>query len=120
GSLNNETGVPLTLLGLRPWHDHAVIEMGMRGLGQIEHLTRIAEPEIGVVTNAGVAHVGVVGSVEKIAQGKGELFAHLAPGGCAIHPFEDPRLTRYAAAAPRRLAFGTADGADVRLLDHRP
>ncbi|HUH04920.1 MAG TPA: UDP-N-acetylmuramoyl-L-alanyl-D-glutamate--2,6-diaminopimelate ligase, partial [Kofleriaceae bacterium] len=70
GSLNNETGVPLTLLGLRPFHDYAVIEMGMRGLGQIAYLVDIAEPHVGVVVNAGSAHVGVVGSVEDIARGK--------------------------------------------------
>src|SRR5207249_6692417 len=72
GSLNNETGVPLTLARLRPWHRHAVVEMGMRGLGQIDYLARWAEPDVGVVVNAGVAHVGVVGSIDAIAQGKSE------------------------------------------------
>ncbi len=119
-SLNNETGVPLTLLGLRPYHDHAVIEMGMRGLGQIAYLAGIAEPDVGVVVNAGVAHVGVVGSVEAIARGKGEIFAGLPRHGVAVLPAGDPRLREHAAAAPRRITFGEEDGADVQLVGYRP
>ncbi|HWM88477.1 MAG TPA: UDP-N-acetylmuramoyl-L-alanyl-D-glutamate--2,6-diaminopimelate ligase [Kofleriaceae bacterium] len=119
-SLNNETGVPLSLLGLRPFHDHAVIEMGMRGLGQIAYLAGIAEPDVGVVVNAGVAHVGVVGSVEAIARGKAEIFAGLPPEGCAVLPAGDARLREHAAIAPRRITFGEEDGADVRLAGYRP
>ena len=120
GSLNNETGVPLTLLGLRPHHDMAVVEMGMRGLGQIAELCAIAEPDVGVVVNAGVAHVGVVGSVEAIARGKGEMFHHLPEGGCAVLPSGDPRLAREAERAPRRITFGEEAGAGVRLRGYRP
>lgn len=120
GSLNNETGVPLSLLGLRPFHDFAVIEMGMRGLGEIDYLTRIAEPDVGVVVNAGVAHVGVVGSVEAIARGKSEIFGHLPPHGVAILPSGDPRLAEHASGAPRRLTFGTDGDADVRLTAYHP
>ena len=120
GSLNNETGVPITLLGLRPHHDLAVVEMGMRGLGQIAELCAIAEPDVGVVVNAGVAHVGVVGSVEAIARGKGEIFHRLPPDGCAVLPAGDPRLAREAEGAPRRLTFGEEPGADVRLTGYRP
>lgn len=120
GSLNNETGVPLTVLGLRPFHDYGVVEMGMRGLGQIAYLTELARPNVGVVVNAGVAHLGVLGSVEAIAQGKGEIFAGLRSGGCAVYPVDDQRLAGYAKAADRQLTFGTTDGADVRLVDYRP
>ncbi len=120
GSLNNETGVPLTLLGLRPHHDLAVVEMGMRGLGQIAELCAIAEPDVGVVVNAGVAHVGVVGSVEAIARGKGEMFHQLPPDGCAVLPAGDPRLAREAERAPRRITFGEEAGAGVRLRGYRP
>ena len=118
-SLNNETGVPLTLLGLRPHHEYAVVEMGMRGLGQIAYLASIAEPDVGVVVNAGVAHVGVLGSVDAIAQGKGEIFASLPPHGCAILPAGDPRLAHHATRAPRRMTFGEEAGADVRLVSYR-
>ena len=119
-SLNNETGVPLTLLGLRPYHDHAVIEMGMRGLGQIAYLAGIAEPDVGVVVNAGVAHVGVVGSVDAIARGKGEIFAGLPRDGVAVLPAGDIRLREHAAAAPRRITFGEEEAADVQLVGYRP
>ena len=119
GSLNNETGVPLTLLGLRPHHDMAVVEMGMRGLGQIAELCAIAEPDVGVVVNAGVAHVGVVGSVEAIARGKGEIFHRLPEDGCAVLPAGDPRLAREAEKAPRRISFGEEPGAGVRLAAYR-
>jgi murE/murF fusion protein len=108
GSLNNETGVPLTLLGLRPHHGAAVIEMGMRGLGQIDYLARMSEPDVGAVLNAGTAHIGVVGSAEAIARGKAEIFAALGPDGTAVFPADDARLAGYAASAPRRLSFGRA------------
>jgi UDP-N-acetylmuramoyl-tripeptide--D-alanyl-D-alanine ligase len=111
--------VPLTLLGLQPFHQVAVLEMGMRGLGQIGYLCEIAEPDIGVVVNAGVAHLGVIGSVEDIARGKAEMFGCLPAGGVAIYPAGDRRLQRYARAAPRALSFGDAEGADVRLLEYR-
>jgi MurE/MurF fusion protein len=106
GSLNNETGVPLTLLGLMPHHEAAVIEMGMRGLSQIAYLARIAEPDVGAVLNAGTAHIGVVGSASAIAQGKSEIFAALGPDGTAVFPADDARLAGYARVAPRRLRFG--------------
>jgi MurE/MurF fusion protein len=118
-SLNNETGVPLSLLGLRRFHDYAVIEMGMRHLGDIAYLAGIAEPDVGVVVNAGIAHVGVVGSVEAIARGKSEIFAGLPPHGCAVLPADDARLRGYAGAAPRRITFGEVEEADVRLTDYR-
>jgi murE/murF fusion protein len=115
GSFNNETGVPLTLLGLAPHHEAAVVEMGMRGLGQIAYLARIAEPDVGAVLNAGTAHIGVVGSADAIAQGKSEIFAALGPDGTAVFPAGDARLVGYAASAPRRLRFGHAsDDAGAR------
>ena len=120
GSLNNETGVPLTLFGLRRYHDFGVVEMGMRGLGQIAYLAGIAEPDVGVVVNAGTAHIGVVGSADAIAQGKGEIFGGLANEGAAVFPAFDARLATRAAAAPRRLGFGDRPGADVQLLRYEP
>jgi UDP-N-acetylmuramoyl-tripeptide--D-alanyl-D-alanine ligase len=121
GSLNNETGVPLTLLRLRPSHKFAVVEMGMRGLGQIAYLRGFVEPEVGVIVNAGVAHVGIVGSVEKIAQGKSEIW--LAPGAAthAIYPHADNRLRELAfergIPVERHLSFGAEPGASIRVLD---
>ncbi|HTM20138.1 MAG TPA: Mur ligase family protein [Kofleriaceae bacterium] len=112
--------MPLTLLGLRPHHDYAVVEMGMRGLGQIAYLCSLAEPHVGVVVNAGIAHVGVVGSVDDIARGKSEIFAGLPGYGAAVLPAGDPRLAAHAAAAPRRITFGEEPDADVRLVEYHP
>ena len=116
GSLNNETGVPLTLARLRPEHRFAVVEMGMRGLGQIDYLAEIAEPDVGVVVNAGVAHVGVVGSVEAIARGKAEIWGRLRDGGAAVYPHCDARLA--ALARGRRFTFGP--GGDVAVMGYTP
>jgi murE/murF fusion protein len=121
GSLNNETGVPLTVLGLRPFHRYGVIEMGMRGLRQIEELTLIAEPDVAVVINAGTAHIELLGSTDAIAQAKGEIWMGLRPGGTVVRPHGDARLAAHAHAhAPgaRTLTFGEEAGADVRLVDY--
>ena len=67
GSLNNETGVPLTLLGLRAHHRFGVIEMGMRGAGQIDYLTTFTRPDVAAVVNAGTAHIELLGSTDAIA-----------------------------------------------------
>lgn len=120
GSLNNETGVPFTLLGLQRYHDAAVIEMGMRGLGQIDYLAGLTEPTVSVVVNAGEAHVGVVGTTDDIARGKAEVFGRLGPGGVAVVPADDTRLLHLAEQAAERITFGMADDADVRLLSYRP
>lgn len=90
GSFNNEIGLPLTLLALEGSHEAAVLEMGMRGLGQIRELCRLAEPDIGIITNVGVAHLGLLGSQEKIFQAKGELAEAIPPGGSCILNGEDP------------------------------
>jgi len=123
GSLNNETGVPLTLLGLRPHHRFAVIEMGMRGRGQIEYLTRMATPDVAVVVNAGTAHIELLGSTDAIAEAKSEIWMGLAPGGAVVRPAGDARLARWAGAhAPgaRTFTFGDESGADVRLASYAP
>lgn len=86
---NNEIGVPLTLFQLTRQHEAAVIEMGMRGLGEIDRLAEIAEPTIGVITNIGYAHIEWLGSREAIAQAKSELLARLPAGGTAILPYHD-------------------------------
>ena len=71
GNLNNDIGMPMTLLNLRKQHNVAVIEMGMNHLGEIDYLTRIAQPNIAVINNAGTAHIGELGSRENIAKAKG-------------------------------------------------
>ena len=77
GNLNNHIGVPLTLLGRKPTHRVAVIEMGMNHFGEIALLTQLAEPTIAVITNAAAAHLEGVGSLAGVAEAKGEIFAGL-------------------------------------------
>ena len=120
GSLNNETGVPLTLLGLRPFHAFGVVEMGMRGKGQIEHLTRLAEPDVAVVLNAGTAHIELLGSTAAIVEAKAEIWLGLRDGGTVVRPFDDPRLERFAWAhrpRARHVTFGDGLG-DVSLFEY--
>lgn len=89
---NNDIGVPLTLMGAHQGHAAVVLEMGMRGLGEIERLSRCAEPEIAVITNIGTAHIGRLGSRASIAQAKCEITAALAPQGVVVIPAGDALL----------------------------
>ena len=91
-NFNNEIGVPKTLLELRDRHDFAVIEMGMRASGEIADLTRIALPDIAVITNVGTAHIGRLGSEQAIANAKCELLAELDKAGVAILNHDCDRL----------------------------
>ena len=91
-NFNNEIGVPKTLLQITSEHSYAVIEMAMRGLGEIALLTDIARPTIGVITNVGTAHIGRVGSREAIAQGKCELLAQMPDTSIAILNYDNPLL----------------------------
>jgi UDP-N-acetylmuramoyl-tripeptide--D-alanyl-D-alanine ligase len=84
GNLNNDIGMPLTLLKLSDQHRYAVIEMGMNHLGEIAYLSRLARPDIALINNACTAHIGEVGSVEGIARAKGEIFEGLRPAGTAV------------------------------------
>lgn len=89
-NFNNEIGVPQTVFGLEETHTACVIEMGMRGLGQIRRLAEIAAPTVGVVTNIGLSHVELLGSQENIARAKAELFELLPhDGGVAVYPAND-------------------------------
>ncbi|MBW3624868.1 MAG: UDP-N-acetylmuramoyl-tripeptide--D-alanyl-D-alanine ligase [Armatimonadetes bacterium] len=92
GSQNGETGVPLALLNLTEAHQYAVLEMGMRGPGQIRYLAEIVRPEVGVITNIGRAHLEFLGSQENVARAKGELLECLPPDGTAILPSADSYL----------------------------
>ena len=89
GNLNNDIGMPMTLLNLHKKHDVAVIEMGMSHLGEIAYLTRIAQPTIALINNAGTAHIGELGSRENIAKAKGEIFAGLSNDGIALINADD-------------------------------
>lgn len=89
-NFNNELGLPLTLLGLNVSHQAAVVEMGMRGRGEIQFLCSLAKPTIGVITNIGKTHLELLGSQENIASAKGELLQALPEDGTAILNSGDP------------------------------
>jgi UDP-N-acetylmuramoyl-tripeptide--D-alanyl-D-alanine ligase len=96
-SFNNELGVPLTLCRLEPDTEVCVLELGMRGFGQIAALCSFARPHVGVITRIGPVHLGLVGSIEGVARAKGEVVGALPSGGTAIAPTTpllDPHLTR--------------------------
>jgi UDP-N-acetylmuramoyl-tripeptide--D-alanyl-D-alanine ligase len=95
GNLNNEIGLPLTILQLEKSHQAAVLEMGMSARGEIKTLCGIAKPSIGVITNIGEAHIELLGSVEAIAQAKAELLDYLGSGGVAVLNGDDPRLLEF-------------------------
>lgn len=92
GNMNNELGVPLTGLAVSDTDEAAVVEMGMRGLGQIEYLTQFITPHIAVVTNIGVAHLELLNSRENIAKAKLELVDALGAGGKALLNGDEPLL----------------------------
>lgn len=92
GNYNNEIGVPLTLLNLTSEHQAAVIEMGARRVGDIAYLANMVQPTVSLITNVGVAHIEIFGSVEKIAEGKTEIFAALPATGTAVLCMDDPSI----------------------------
>ncbi|MBW4636165.1 MAG: UDP-N-acetylmuramoyl-tripeptide--D-alanyl-D-alanine ligase [Iphinoe sp. HA4291-MV1] len=112
GNYNNEIGVPKTLLQLGAEHDFAVIEMAMRGKGQIAELTQIVRPTIGVITNVGTAHIELLGSQKAIAQAKCELLAQMSKDGVAILNYDNPLLMETAARVwqGKILTFGFSGG----------
>ena len=89
GNLNNDIGMPMTLLSIRQQHAYAVIEMGANHAGEIDYLTHIARPDVAVITNAGPAHLEGFGSVEKVAQAKAEIYSGLADEGVAVINLDD-------------------------------
>ena len=119
-SFNNEQGLPVTILNAPLTTEVLVLEMGMRGLGQIDDLCRIARPHIGVITRVGEAHTELVGGIEGVAQAKGELIEALPPQGVAILNADDQRvLSMSARSVAPVLSYGESVGADVRITDLR-
>ncbi len=116
-NLNTEIGLPLTVLEAPPDTDLLVLEMAMRGPGQIAELAAIAEPGVAVITNVGPVHVELLGSVEAIAAAKAEILAALPEDGVAVVPVEAAELEPHLEAAPRLLRFGL--GGDVSVAERR-
>ncbi len=119
-SFNNELGFPYTVLLADEKTEYLVLEVSARGIGHIAHLTGILTPSVGIVLNVGTAHLGEFGSVDAIAQAKGELVEALGPDDLAILNADDPRVAGMAARTRARLIrFGESAGADVRAADVR-
>lgn len=116
---NNELGYPLTLTRLEPDTEVIVCELAMRGLGQIAELCALASPDIGVITNVGVAHMELLGSREAIAEAKAEIVNGLREGGTAVIPFAEPLLDPHLPDGVEIVTFGDEAGADVQLVDRR-
>jgi UDP-N-acetylmuramoyl-tripeptide--D-alanyl-D-alanine ligase len=116
-NLNTEIGMPLSILDAPPDTQALVLELAMRGPGQIAQLTAIAEPDVGVIVNVGPAHLELLGSLEAIAAAKAELIAGLAAGACAVLPAGEPLLEPHLRADVRTITFG--EGGAVRLREQR-
>ena len=117
GNLNNDIGLPLTLLRLQE-QDYAVVEMGANHVGEIDYLSRLAEPDVVLINNAGRAHLEGFGSVEQVAHAKGEIVNGLKADGCFIYNLDDPMsaIWKELAGEKRVVTFGTSDQSDVRLI----
>ncbi|MDD2421640.1 MAG: UDP-N-acetylmuramoyl-tripeptide--D-alanyl-D-alanine ligase [Heliobacteriaceae bacterium] len=105
GNFNNEIGLPLTVLGVQAHHQALVVEMGMRGPGQIRALCAIARPQIGVLTNIGPVHLELLGSLAAIAQAKGELLGALPPDGTAVVNGQVPAVVAQALLCRRPAVY---------------
>jgi len=118
GNFNNDVGLPLTLLSMPAKTRYLVAEMGMNAPGEITYLTRLAEPEVGVITCVAPVHLEGLGSLEAVAAAKGELLQGLdAEEGWAVVPGDEPLLAPALQAVPaaRRVRFGEAEGDEVRI-----
>ncbi|NLV92517.1 MAG: UDP-N-acetylmuramoyl-tripeptide--D-alanyl-D-alanine ligase [Firmicutes bacterium] len=117
GNFNNEIGLPLTLLELNQTHEALVVEMGMRGSGQIAALAQIAVPTVGIVTNVHPVHLELLGSMSAIAAAKGELIQALPREGYGILNADDPLVMSLAEDARCSvLTFGKSPQADLQIL----
>jgi UDP-N-acetylmuramoyl-tripeptide--D-alanyl-D-alanine ligase len=117
GNLNNDVGLPMTLLGLETSHRYAVVEVGTNARGEVENLANIARPNVGVLTLVAAAHTEGLGTVDNVAREKGALLAALPPEGLAVVNADDPRalgqLAR--ACAANKTTYGFSKHADYRI-----
>nr|MDD6335584.1 UDP-N-acetylmuramoyl-tripeptide--D-alanyl-D-alanine ligase [bacterium] len=117
GNLNNQIGVPLTLFGLQPGDQVAVIEMGTNHFGEIDRLARMVQPDVCFLTNIGEAHIEHLGSRAGILRAKCEMLAHMKPGGRVYVNGDDDMLRTLARSRGDVVTFGLDEGNDIRALD---
>lgn len=110
-NMNTEIGVPLTILSAEPGTGFLVLEMAMRGKGQIAELADIGRPDVAVITTVGPVHIELLGSVAAIAEAKAEIIGGLGPDGILVAPVEAGELEPHLSKAPRLIRFG--EGGDV-------
>lgn len=122
GNLNNDIGVPLTLLKLQEQHQYAVIEMGANHGGEIAYSSQYAQPDVAVITNVGAAHIEGFGSLEGVAKAKGEIVASLSVDGIAILNRDDEFYALWKDVAQDRkvISFGLHQSADVTATEIKP
>lgn len=118
GNLNNDIGVPLTLMRLAAEHDALVVELGANHAGEIDYLAGLAQPTVGIITNAAAAHLEGFGSLAGVVAAKGELLDHLPRAGTSVLNADDPHFADWAARARTEfvVSFGSTDAADCRVL----
>ncbi len=120
GNLNNYYGLPLALLALDPSQDVAVVELAMSAAGEIAMLARIAEPQIGVVTNVAPVHLQFFDSVDSIARAKHELIENLSSPATAVLNYDDPRVRKFGDGfRGKTITYGFEEGAQFRARDIR-
>lgn len=118
GNFNNEIGLPKTLLDIQPDTDIAVVEMGMRGLGQIAELSQIAEPDSGLITNVGETHMELLGSMENIGKAKSEIVENLPKDGFAVLNGDNKYVVKAAEKTKAKVIyFGMGANCDYRGSD---
>ncbi len=114
GNFNNELGLPLTVFGLRPEHEMAVLEMGINQFGEMTRLAKIARPDTCVITNIGPCHLEYLGSRDGVFQAKTEVFPYIKPGGRAVLNGDDDKLSEVGSVnGSMPLFFGMSSSADV-------
>ncbi len=113
GNYNTEIGLPLTILGAPDGTEALVLEMAMRGVGQIAELTRIADPDVGIIVNIGPVHLELLGTVENIAAAKSELIADMRPGTVAVIPAGEPLLDPHVREDHEVVTFGPGGQLDT-------
>ncbi len=121
GNMNNQVGLPLTLLGLEPFHEAAVVELGISEASEMERLVEISAPDVALITNIGSGHLETLGTMEGVARAKGPLFTAPGPGCVRVVNLDDPLVRKLAAESPASggtVTYGTDSGADVVVTKH--
>ncbi|MBT3181505.1 MAG: UDP-N-acetylmuramoyl-tripeptide--D-alanyl-D-alanine ligase, partial [Deltaproteobacteria bacterium] len=117
GNFNNLIGLPLTIFRWNESHKVAILEMGMNAPGEIERLTEIAKPKVGLITNVTSAHLEKLHTLEAVARAKGELFSAMDADGIAVVNEEDPWVMKVVESyAGKRITFGMKNESNVRFL----